>query len=396
MKVSNIRKKIVNDKVVVSALMELGNNRTSNVYFSVDKKYGEMVVADGSVFLPLALIAATKYKSDVVIDGRISAKLLQNASKVVELFTSWKLINHRVNIFATHTDEDRDSMQKIGCFFSGGVDSFYTYLKNSEWETIDALILVQGFDIDLKNKGLYAKVKANIVKVAENQNKKLIEVETNLRQFSDSIVEWDFAHGAAMACVALMLRRYFGKVYFSGGMPTSFLRPYGVHPDLDPLWSTESLIVVHEGIEDDRLAKIQKYISKAPIALETLRVCWKNPKGQYNCCECEKCLRTMLSLHSAGVLDKTKTFPKPINKSLLARLSLFPNAPRYYKENLEYLKLVNGDPGLILAIERCLYRHYHPTTFQKVTSFARIAIKKIDRRYLNGALYTFLSSRGVI
>jgi hypothetical protein len=50
-------------------------------------------------------------------------------------------------------------------------------------------------------------------------------------------------------------------------------------------------------------------VASSPLALQTLRVCWRSKELQYNCCWCEKCIRTMLCLYVAGVLDRCSAFP---------------------------------------------------------------------------------------
>jgi hypothetical protein len=48
------------------------------------------------------------------------------------------------------------------------------------------------------------------------------------------------------------------------------------------------------------------------VALQNLRVCWKNRKGTLNCGRCEKCIRTMIGLHTVGVFNISKLFDRPL------------------------------------------------------------------------------------
>src|SRR5690606_21036679 len=59
-----------------------------------------------------------------------------------------------------------------------------------------------------------------------------------------------------------------------------------------------------------RLAKTQ-LVSKWPVAFQRIRGCNKIQEYRpltFNCCRCEKCVRTMLALVSLGILHETKAF----------------------------------------------------------------------------------------
>lgn len=87
---------------------------------------------------------------------------------------------------------------------------------------------------------------------------------------------------------------------------------------MDPLWGTETLAIVHDGIEHISFEKLQA-IPHERVARQNLRVCWENQGGAYNCCRCEKCIRTMVCLTAVGVLDQFETFHVPLNLALVAR-----------------------------------------------------------------------------
>src|SRR5262249_41756622 len=129
----------------------------------------------------------------------------------------------------------------------------------------------------------------------------LVEVRTDVRAFSDRFSRWDHYHGAALATVAHLLAPYFSRVFVPATQTYAFLAPLGSHPLLDPLWSSEDVELVHDGLEAPRLDKLA-VVASEPAARHWLRVCWENRNGAYNCGRCEKCLRTMVALDALGEL----------------------------------------------------------------------------------------------
>lgn len=218
-------------------------------------------------------------------------------------------------------------------------------------EKISFLITVHGFDIfyGKLNHSLFPFVLKNVTKVAKQLNKKSLWVATNIRELSDRFLDWGrLYHGAAMASVALLLENLLQEVYIASTYSWEQLHPHGSHPYLDPLWSTESLTIVHHGCEARRLDKI-RFISQFPIVLETLRVCWINPNGAYNCGRCEKCLRTMIGLYIANALTLCRTFPQEINLSDLQNITVSTTGD-FLTELIEAL----GSSELDLQIKRIL------------------------------------------
>jgi len=284
-------------------------------------------IQNGNPFLAALLVIAMQTGETLEVAASVSPQLLNATEKIQELLLSWYGGLSRVKVVAPETDRHEQTREQTGTglFFSMGVDSFYTLLKNIEQDpdrAITHLIFIRGFDIYLEkwNNQLYPSVLRSATRVAEHFRRQIIPVATNIRDLSDPVVKWGpFYFGSALASVGLALDGLLDAAYIAGGLTYDLLSPWGSHPDLDPLWSTETLRFIHDGCEADRIAKVQ-LISKYQVALETLRVCFYNPENMYNCGKCEKCLRTMISLHIAGALNKCSTFPHEIDVELLRGL----------------------------------------------------------------------------
>ncbi len=310
-----------------------------------------------NVALAATLLPAMKLNLLLRLEGTVSPKLLEGVSKIQEIFNTWdESYNLTKVIPETVSPAKNEDGRGIACFFSGGVDSFYTLLKNKE--EITHIILVHGFDFrsDFKRKEETVK---NISEIASKLGKTLVQVETNLRDFTDEYVSWGFCHGSALAAVALLFSGIFRKVLISSSHSFRWLVPRGSHPVVDPLWSIENLELIHDGCEATRVKKVAE-IAKNDAAMSYLRVCWENREGAYNCGKCEKCLRTMINLLAVGALKKCKTFTHPLELSRVAWIEAKDQSTKdFILENLEEVKKLSAHSELAQALQESLDGLYY-------------------------------------
>ena len=86
------------------------------------------------------------------------------------------------------------------------------------------------------------------------------------------------ALGASLASAAMLLGPSLGRLYVPSSATEATLTPFGSHPLVDPLWSIDTLDVVHDAIGVDRVDKIANIIDFEPV-WTSLRVCSTNPGG---------------------------------------------------------------------------------------------------------------------
>jgi hypothetical protein len=208
----------------------------------------------------------------------------------------------------------------VACFFTGGVDSFYTAL--AEVERLDALIFVHGFDVPLGDAPRREHVSGLLREAADALGLELIEVESNLEHFTWRGCRWGLhAHGAALASVALLAGNRFSEVLLPASHTPQDLMPWGSHELLDPLWSNEGVRIVHHG-QAPRTRKVAE-VARSDVALGHLRCCFKKTQpGETNCGSCEKCLRTMASLRIVGALERCATMPDTLPVQEIGRMRL--------------------------------------------------------------------------
>ncbi len=271
-------------------------------------------------FLAAATPIAMRAGMDISVDGQVSPRLLAGLEGVERMLNGWYPELRRVAI------EPRGAQAQVGtgnrgtaCFFSGGLDSFYSVLTNLE--RLDALIFIHGFDAQLDDAETLGRVAPLVRKAAAGLGLPLVEVETDVKKVAKLYCRWgDQYHGALLASVAHVVSNRFERVLVPASAPAIRLHPWGSHPELDPLWSSELVELSHDGAVT-RAEKIA-VVKDSQVALDNLRVCFKKDTGRLNCGECEKCLRTMVGLRIVGALERCSTMPDEVPLDKLARMPI--------------------------------------------------------------------------
>lgn len=323
------------------------NIHTEKRNYNIWYKTNVEIHPSSDIFLVACLIPAMKLGEDLIVEGKISKQLYDSIDEIQYIYSSWYPEYSKIKIISKIQSEYENKSKFIATFFSGGVDSFYTLIKRIK--EIDKIVLVHGFDIPILDTQYYSEVSANIKVIANYFGKELIEVQTNIRDFSNQFSEWGKFYSGIPA-VSILLSKIIGKIYIPSGFTRDNLVSWGSHPDLDKYWSTENVEIIYDELIS-RIDKI-KEIHTNEIFLNHVRVCWQC-RG-YNCSECDKCIRTMIALYAFGVLDKCKTFTlkEPI-LNLIPKINIH-NRLYYllHKENI--LPMPNGDVknALELLIEK--------------------------------------------
>jgi hypothetical protein len=308
----------------------------------------------GNAALAIALVPAMRAARSLVLGDSLSPRLSASQAAIQELFQHWDDQFNVVRVTAPLGEPNRASTGGTGLFFSGGVDSFFSLLRHRE--EITHLIFLRGFNVKQKqvvDDSVLPAVRA----VAARMNKTLVEVSTNIREFSDRFVDWGLDyHGAALAAVALLLAPTLSTVYVASTHSERDTFRWGSHLSLDPLYSTETLSLIHDGANATRVEKVAA-IAENRLVQQTLRVC--NKAGASNCGRCEKCLRTMINLRVAGALDKVATFDRSLRLNEVRLIHVRDdNKASFVSENLAALRAKGVDDDLASALNDALNRRY--------------------------------------
>jgi hypothetical protein len=302
--------------------------------------------------LPAMVLPAMTTGGTLRVPARVSPRLARGVEEIQSIFMhwsqSWHLLPelHRVELVPDAVAIGDVPGDRVAAFFSGGVDSFATVLARPE---VTDLIFVAGLDIPLGDSGRIALVEDHLRAAARDLRKGFIRVDTNLRQLTDELVDWQVAYGPVLATVALALAGAIARVHVASFSDYAHMTPNGSHPLIDHLWASEGLEIVHDGARFDRAERITQIVDH-PVVRRSLRVCWQNA-SELNCGVCHKCLSTMVPLAALGVLDAMETFPA-LELDRVAALEIAdPVLDPFWHSNLALARQQGAPRELIGAIE---------------------------------------------
>jgi hypothetical protein len=262
--------------------------------------------------------------SDVVVPDNVPLcpVLVKNLYKVQEVFLCRQQqlgIKLRPVLIKGGIPQHADNNGKTVSFFSGGVDGTYTYLK--EKQHIDDLLFVKGIDIQLDNHLLYDDAYQRNQGFLASEGRALTRVTSNVRYLGyHHKMSWGSWNGGGLSSIAMAAGYRHCLIASGKSYAESF--PEGSSYTSDHFWSSSGCQIEHHGAGAARIQKTA-VIAANPGALSILRVCWHDKN--YNCGECEKCLRTMVALELVGA--KGAPFPA-WDETQLKKLSKL----RFYSE----------------------------------------------------------------
>lgn len=327
-------------EICVAARVELQNPDTDypeKLWYKFPKGYRDYVTDRSDGFAASLLPLAMALGENLEVHGDTSATLAHGLREYQLIQSTWqpkRFYSIDITFERLRSISKSGTRGKVGCTFSGGVDSYYTvwnHLPQNELNPAYRLthcLLINGFDrnTDLDNTGTYHRFQNVFEPVLNNLGLELLISRTNLRQFADLPLRRQ-SFGSVVTASALVLGHLFSCFYVASSYKFTRL---GLHPDgshlmLDHHLHTETMETVHDAGHVTRIAKVAA-LAQFPATHTTLCVCFKpvtfNPEtgALENCCTCEKCARTMITLDLLGSLEKYKTFPKPIDYRALRRI----------------------------------------------------------------------------
>lgn len=215
----------------------------------------------------------------------------------------------------TLTENNYEPKDKVGAFFSGGLDAMSTIA--SHYEEKPLLINIQGSDLNLKYKNTINKVKKYLTESANNLDLDITFIKSEFRQvinerkvnkyLAPNVHDnyWHgFQHGIAIISHAAVISYYLKlkTIYIASSFTKEDNIPCASAPTIDNNVKLSSTKVKHDGYEFDRSDKSQNianFIEKYQKPVK-LRVCLDDYRVD-NCGHCEKCYRTILGFASVDI-----------------------------------------------------------------------------------------------
>lgn len=272
-----------------------------------------LVIPFLSLFLPVAWVT----KSNIVLD-EIDEEFINNIDKIRYAFNEMYDGNifKKIKIKSKKIIKNNNEKKRSSMFFSGGVDSLDTLCTNFDKNPL--LIMIWGSDIWLEDINGFKTAKSNMDQVAKKLNKDTVYIKSNFRKTINELKlnevfekklgdNWwhGVEHGMALLghIAPLVFKYKIGMHYMPGTFSTKNTNvKCASFPTIDENFKIANCSVVHDGFTHTRMDKVKNIVSffkKKKLNIK-FRTCYKEREDKMNCCNCEKCYRTILELVSIG------------------------------------------------------------------------------------------------
>ena len=333
--------------------IEYNDGTVKNIFISVGRIFKEFVSDYADAALLIALLPAMVENDSLTVKGKVSKKLADNLDKLQNLIIAvipW-LYKIKINLENVITDAIVAKKEIVMSGFSAGVDAFVTlqdyYLDCKNDTKITHLIF---------NNLIYNETVANdkfdhIKKLITSLKIPLIQTTTNFHDiYAKKKIGFEQTHPIRNAAIAHILGANGIKFLYSSSFP---LKDFEVKPWSDiaivnkillPLLSTDKVEILDVGSEYNRVEKTE-IISLMPYTYNFLDICIgkKHLKSDYyNCSQCYKCMRALVTFEELGVLE---------NYSKLFDLELYKKNKDNYLNKVYKSKQLN-DVDLVNFLER--------------------------------------------
>jgi len=345
MKVLDVHMESAGDRVRLTARIE---GVKTHPFLAFPSEMESFVSPSADAFVAALLIPCLERGEPLEVLPPVSPQLAARIPHIKDVVLALFPNFHRVEVKVrpSETAAERTGT-RVATLFSGGVDSFYSLIKSLAPDMDPAmrptdLMFMRGLEQRLDESTGADATFAIVEEVAQTMGVGVLWGETNLRMLFGLNYEL-YYHASALVGSALALSRGVRRLLVPSTFSYGQLIPWGSHPILDELWSTEALEVIHHGAEARRVDKIAGIINHR-LAMQRMRVCLKNHAGPNNCGRCQKCARTMMALEILGRLSDVPTFPR-VSRETLAHWLCADN-PIFVQELYDFARHIGNDEAL--------------------------------------------------
>ena len=303
-------------RLTVSAAIERPDGSRRDLWYRVPADLKPAITHRADPFVAGVLFDVMHDGGRLIVHGDVSPSLLRNIEELQSAWNKWRPeLYRKVEIVADCACEAPPAETTAAVStFSCGVDSCFTAwrhhakLAGPQQCDLRAGLVVHGFDIPLNRQDDYDAVASKAEKMLATIDMDCIRMETNFREFRG---HWEDTHGAALASCLMLLQQGYRRGLVASSYAYSYLViPYGSNPMTDGMFSSEAFPILHDGAGFARLEKTRA-IAQWPAVSKYVRVCWKGPQYDRNCCKCQKCVSVMFHFRLIG-MPHVECFPDDI------------------------------------------------------------------------------------
>jgi hypothetical protein len=329
-------------RIEVSAVLEEVRGKQKQLFFRLPIEESPNLTPAADPFVLAIAFHVMAADADLEVHGGVSPSLLRGLEEFQAAWCRWR--PERYSPFAVKAEVEREEARatedRALMTFSGGLDSCCTVWRHTTGDLgrrkqrLGAAVMVHGFDIPLDQAEVFTRAAANSTAILDTIDVPLIPVACNIRVLRD---DWEDSHGAALAaCLHLFAGGYRTGLIASSGVYESIRIPWGSNPVTDPLLSSDSFSIVHDGCDLTRWEKAD-VIADWDAAQQLVRVCWDGEHLDRNCGVCMRCVGTAVCYAAVGRQIPT-SIPVPSPAEAVERL-------RALKPNLVQLGLFENMAG---------------------------------------------------
>lgn len=312
----------------------LSDSFKKTYYFEVEENYGKYLCFERSdAFVVGLLYFSMVHGFNIICEAPLSERLYYQLTNtyIPNMSRQDPELFKEITITAQLDSKPIMNIGGVGASVSGGVDSFYTILRNYNKKTkeynITHLLLTDCFNIyheEAETRKRFEDMCVSAKKISDELGLDFISIYTNENIF------W-YPHFVDLYCMRYCSLPYaLQKLFAVYNYSTSYQYKdftfkaenrdashydfFTVH-----LISNENITFYSSGGEASRADKAE-YIANNKVVQKYLQVC--NLHHTVNCCVCDKCIRTQLDLYACKKIQKfdavfdLNEFEKNKNRSL--------------------------------------------------------------------------------
>jgi len=245
------------------------------------------------------------------LNAPVSKDVSAQISRLTDIYRFWairKLAPLRLEMPEIVQSETPQAREDSGIIcLSGGIDSTYAAIEESQMGTISHGLLIAGADYPNAGAQGFRELRGRVGKIADRIGLQVSIIETDIRKHR---LNWDMMHGFVLAaCLHTMSARH-NKARIAldyAGYQELFAHPWGNNSALPQYFSTRPFPIAGVGREKRRVDKLAEIAAFDTDLLSDLSICFSSTETGGNCGECPKCISTRLLFHALK-LDEEKVF----------------------------------------------------------------------------------------